>query len=148
MEVSSSPEVQSSQKLLSACKTYLLAEISKVVKECVKQKEINRVSFIEDQVKDTPLDTVAEVQSNLGAQKFIVIAANAIEKFSGDKTWLKNLIVICKCVREFLAPSCYWNKHWILNREDLASLFEFAFVALRVSHFGLFFRMSTRVSSS
>eukprot|EP00795_Rhopilema_esculentum_P012136 gene12136-2740_t len=132
MEVSSSPEVQSSQKLLSACKTYLLAEVTKVVKECVKQKEINRVSFIEDHVKDSPLDTMAEAQSNLGAQKFIVIAANAIEKFSGDKTWLKNLIVICKCVREFLAPSCYWNKHWILNREDLVSLFEFAFVALRV----------------
>ena len=133
VEVSSSPEMKHNQQLLQVCKKFLLHQISRVSTSCLTFKEPNRVSFVEDQAQTVPLGNFEAAQANLGVQKFILIKPGSVEKMGSDIKWKNNLVTLCKCVREFLAPSCYWNKHWKLSRDDLTVLFEFAFVALRVS---------------
>ena len=129
IEMSGSPEAHNNQRMLFACKGFLLKQVNVAIKSCTTEKQVNRVSFVEDQVFPTNSESPQGLQ---GLQKFILVNTDTVRKLCDDKIWRENMISICKCVREFLAPSCYWNKHWKLNREDLVSFMEFAFVALKV----------------
>ena len=131
VDVSNSPELKLNQRLLQACKKYLMQQILKVNSPCITCKEPNRVSFVED----APVQTFKQQensQSTLGVQKFTLIKQGSVEECSSDVVWRSNIVTLSRCVRDFLAPSCYWNKHWKLTRDDLITLFEFSFVALRV----------------
>ena len=79
-----------------------------------------------------PSEECENPQATLDVQKFILIKPEAVEGLSNDNGWRNSIVTLCKCVRDFLAPSCYWNKHWKLSKDDLVLLFEFSFIALRV----------------
>lgn len=140
MDVSSNPDRKKMQRLLLSCKTYLLKRITKVTQACITFKEPSRVSFLEEDGAELSSEKSEDAsQAHLNVQKFTLIKPGSVESLSSDFGWKKNLVTLCKCVREFLAPSCYWNKHWKLSREDSATLFEFSFVALRVRIFTPFY---------
>lgn len=82
-----------------------------------------------------PSEKCENSQATLDIQKFISIKPGSVEGLSNDIGSRTNIVTLCKCVRDFLAPSCYWNKHWKLTKEDLVLLFEFSFIALRVCIF-------------
>ncbi len=129
MRSSENPKTQQNQVLLSTCKRHLLESLASSVKPFTSDKQVNRVSFAEADNEQSNSITDEKIAD---AQSFTVLNVDKVRSMCKDKEWRTSVVVLCRCTCDFLSPACYWNKHWKLNRDDLVSLMEFAFLMLKV----------------
>eukprot|EP00794_Sanderia_malayensis_P005415 gene5415-6091_t len=129
-----SPKTQQNQMLLTTCKRFLLESVSSFTKDLLINKQINRVSFVEkDEASESyGMATEQHDSTTLGPQSFAVLCRNKVQRFSKDRKWRARSMLICRCIRDFLSPACYCNKHWKLSKEELSLLMEFAFLVLKI----------------